>query len=216
MRQVSDRVVHPQYASLQPSPATRVVPDPTAVLDARITEEAWACTYCERNTLELVWWEKQEREGKEGAVFVEVRRRTIWPEQVPRALKPEVPENIRDLFDEAARTESAGALRLAGAGYRSVVEAICKEQGTSGNNLFERVTDLGTQLPPELVQALHDARVVGNDSLHDGLQYAPEEVADIAELIIETTLVLYVHPAQRKKMSAARAARRAQFKAGKP
>ncbi|MFD3558115.1 hypothetical protein ACFWVU_00325 [Streptomyces sp. NPDC058686] len=50
--------------------------------------------------------------------------------------------------------------------------------------------------------------MAGNDAAHDGLAYSAEELADIAELIAETVLPLYVQPAQRAAMARQRAARR--------
>ncbi|GAB2454338.1 DUF4145 domain-containing protein [Streptomyces incanus] len=156
---------------------------------------------------------KKENEKKE-LEFSEIRRRVIWPEPVPRKLDPEVPEKIRALFDEAARTESVGAMRLAGAGYRAAVEEICKDKGASGRTLYDKITDLESRgLPADVIDALHEARMVGNDSLHDGLEYAANELADIAKLVTEVTVILYVQPAERARFAADRQARRTAHKA---
>ncbi|MFF9156485.1 DUF4145 domain-containing protein [Streptomyces sp. NPDC014846] len=137
----------------------------------------------------------------------------IWPHNRPRDLAPEAPEMVREVFAEAALAEAAGAFRLAGIGYRATVEQIVKERGAAGKNLYERITalkDLGAS--QEIVDAFHEARFVGNDAAHDALAYSAEEIADIAELIHEAVLVLYVQPAQRAKMAAQRAARRSAAK----
>ncbi|MFJ1774958.1 DUF4145 domain-containing protein [[Kitasatospora] papulosa] len=197
-------VVHPQHVQLGGTHSH----DPTADLDTRITEEAWSCTYCKRTTRELIWWEK-DKDTAGDPKFLEVKRQTVWPEPFPRDLPPEVPEEIRSLFRESARTESVGAVRLAGAGYRAVVEEICKHQGAVGRSLYDKITALESDLTPDIINSLHEARMVGNDSLHDGLEYSPDELADIAQLVTEVTFILYVHPAQRAAFAAARAARRA-------
>lgn len=54
---------------------------------------------------------------------------------------------------------------------------------------------------------LHEARLLGNDSLHDGTVFSAEEVMDVAQLIVEAVTVLYVQPEQRRKMRDARRAR---------
>ncbi|MFE7889689.1 DUF4145 domain-containing protein [Streptomyces sp. NPDC057412] len=113
------------------------------------------------------------------------------------------------MFAEAALAEAAGAFRLAGVGYRATVEQIVKERGAAGKNLYERITGLGNLgVAQEIVDAFHEARFVGNDAAHDALAYSAEEIADIAELINEAVLVLYVQPAQRARMAAQRTARR--------
>lgn len=131
------------------------------------------------------------------------------PEKGPRQISSDAPLSVREIFSEAALAEAAGAYRLAGVGYRAVVEQITKEQGATGNNLYNRIASLAAQgVSQNIADAFHEARVVGNDAVHDGLAYSAEEIADIAELIDEAVFVLYVQPAQRARMAAARAARR--------
>lgn len=141
----------------------------------------------------------------------------LWPEQTPRSLAPEAPDVVREVYSEAALAEAAGAFRLAGVGYRSAVEQIVKDRGATGKNLYDRISNLTSLgVAPETVDAFHEARVVGNDAVHDALAYSAEEIADIAELIDEAVLVLYVQPAQRAKMAQQRAARRAAAKQSAP
>ncbi|MDX3772262.1 MULTISPECIES: DUF4145 domain-containing protein [unclassified Streptomyces] len=141
----------------------------------------------------------------------------VWPGRTPRELAPEAPETVREVFAEAALAEAAGAFRLAGIGYRATVEQIVKERGAVGKNLYERITGLKSLgATEEIVEAFHEARFVGNDAAHDALAYSTEEIADIAELINEAVLVLYVQPAQRAKMAAQRAARRTAAKQSSP
>jgi hypothetical protein len=139
----------------------------------------------------------------------------VWPAQEPRPLSQDAPDKVRDLFLEAGRAEAVAAFRLAGVGYRSVVEEICKERGAQGKNLHAMIGDLARlNVPQSVIDGFHEARMLGNDSVHDGLEYAPDEVADIADLIEEAVLVLYVQPAERQRMAAARLARRTSHKTG--
>ena len=50
--------------------------------------------------------------------------------------------------------------------------------------------------------------MLGNDSIHAGITYSEQEVADVAGLIEEAVLVLYVQPEQKRAMREARKARR--------
>jgi hypothetical protein len=61
---------------------------------------------------------------------------------------------------------------------------------------------------PEIVRDLHDARLTGNWSLHDFLEFTPEEIEDLADLIREAVQVLYVEPAERRRLRDSRAAKR--------
>lgn len=62
------------------------------------------------------------------------------------------------------------------------------------------------------VTTAHEARLLGNWSLHDGLEFSAAEVADVAELIAEAVHVLYVEPAERARMRQTRKDRRDQYK----
>jgi hypothetical protein len=47
---------------------------------------------------------------------------------------------------------------------------------------------------------LHEARLLGNWSLHDGLQFSPEEIDDVAQIIADAVHQLYVQPAERARL----------------
>ncbi|MEU4703304.1 DUF4145 domain-containing protein [Nonomuraea dietziae] len=170
-----------------------------------IFERAWSCDFCNGVVVELLMC---------GPLYENQRMRELlwskqlWPKAMTRALEPEVPEGIRDRFAEGSTCESAGALRGAAAMYRAAIEELCKEQGASKFNLHDKIEELRGSLGEEIVRDLHEARMLGNDSVHDGLVYAPEEVADVAELIVEMTEILYVQPARRAALRDARKARR--------
>lgn len=139
-----------------------------------------------------------------------VWRRMVAPAQEPRQMHEAAPTAMRDLFQEASRCEHAGALRGAGVLYRAAVEEMVKDQGAAGRDLYSKIDDLKGKLSPELIEDLHEARMLGNDSIHAGLTYSPEEVADVAALIEEAVLALYVQPAEKRAMREARKQRRDQ------
>ncbi len=51
-------------------------------------------------------------------------------------------------------------------------------------------------------------RLAGNWSLHEGIEFTAEEVADVAQLIEDAVEILYVQPGRREAMRQARAERR--------
>lgn len=93
--------------------------------------------------------------------------------------------------------------------YRSAIEELCKDQGATKRSLYDKIEELRGRLDD-----LHETRMLGNDSVHDGLTYSPEEVADVAELIVEMTQTLYIAPAKKSSMREARKQRRDAFKDG--
>jgi hypothetical protein len=175
------------------------------------------CDWCSEDSLFLQHASTEAHPSPGGGgsryYYVTISLDQVWPEVTPRELPPEAPGVVREVFAEAALAEAAGAFRLAGIGYRATVEQIVKEQGAPGRNLYERITALASNgVPQGVVDAFHEARMVGNDAAHDALAYSGEELADVADLIEETVLVLYVQPAQRAAMAQKRAARRAAAK----
>jgi hypothetical protein len=173
------------------------------------------CDHCSANCL-FLWTVINPLKSDSSAHYETDKLKQVYPkpERQPRQISSDAPSSVREIFGEAALAEAAGAYRLAGVGYRAVVEQITKEQGATGGNLHARITSLAARgVSQSIVDAFHEARVVGNDAIHDGLAYSSEEIADIAELIDEALFVLYVQPAQRVRMAAARAARRQAAKA---
>ncbi|MEU3988045.1 DUF4145 domain-containing protein [Streptomyces platensis] len=187
---------------------------------AGVYEMLLTCDWCKKQSIYLRTARRTSRAAG-GAqrvwVYETVDLEQVWPKPAPRQLAPEAPSAVREVFSEAALAEAGGAMRLAGVGYRSVVEQIVKERGAPGKNLKAMIAALsGMGVPQSVVDAFDEARAVGNDAVHDGLSYSAEEIADLAELIQETVLILYVQPAQRAKMAAARASRRAAAKQSTP
>jgi hypothetical protein len=173
--------------------------------DELVMLTVWSCLYCDKNHVEIAEFDRVEA----GVERQPARTRLVFPVPAPRELPEVVPDVIRSLYREASVAESAGALRGAAGLYRATVEAICRDQNVSGSDLqkmIDALADLG--LDEEIVQALHDARLTGNWSLHEGIEFTANEVADLAELVQEAIQILYVQPAERREFKEARAKRR--------
>ncbi|MDH6569482.1 hypothetical protein M2160_004503 [Streptomyces sp. SAI-117] len=171
-------------------------------------QECWICQLCGRSILEVI-------ECK-GTLHTpeELTRLLLWPSPPPRVLHQDVPERIRSAYEEASRAENAGSPRLAGVGFRSAVEELCKDQGATQHTLHGKIQELAAKgLPPDVITALDETRIVGNDSVHHGVEYSAEELADVAELVAEATVILYVQPAQRRRMAESRKLRHEAAKA---
>jgi hypothetical protein len=167
-------------------------------------EEIWTCLLCDKSAVRLLVYgdgDILERDPEYA--------RFMFPVMAPRTMPPEAPLAVQSLFTEASVAENAGALRGAAVLYRAAVERLADDQGATGRNLKERINALkGRQIEDEIVSDLHEARLLGNWSIHEGVEFSPGEVADVAQLILDAVHELYVQPAQRDAMREARAARR--------
>jgi len=179
--------------------------------DAFTLLRVFKCMFCAQTTLVRLRWEEgdvlESRSMQRPAVEAEI----IWPSRAPRELPPEAPAAVGDIFREASVCDAAGALRGAAGLLRACVEEITADQGAAGRNLQDKIDDLGARVPAlgtDMIRDLHDARLTGNWSLHDRVTFAADEVADVASLIEEAVDVIYVQPARRAAIAAARTARR--------
>ncbi|MFG2630837.1 DUF4145 domain-containing protein [Streptomyces sp. NPDC048473] len=177
-------------------------------------EEVWNCDLCGRGIVEALGYDLPE-----GGVLAEgaepVWRRQFWPELTPRVLGNDVPALVRELYAEASRAENARAFRLAGVGYRAVVEEICKDQRATKYKLVDKIKELAAKgVPTDIIEVLDEGRVVGNESIHQNIEFSAAEIEDVALLIAEVCLTLYVQPAERQRMAASRVAHHDQARSG--
>lgn len=195
--------IWPELYSRQPGGGS--LAGPRAVRDyASLT--ILECLFC-GDTVVLV--DRHERPDLTKSGDYIVSRTMVAPHPKPRTLDPAAPAEVCSMFEEASVCENAGAMRAAGVMYRAAVEALVVDQGATGPNLYKRIDSLRDRdLPADLADDLHEARMLGNDSIHDGLTYSAEEVADVAKLIEEAVLVLYVQPAEKDRMREQRRQRR--------
>ncbi|MFD5907008.1 DUF4145 domain-containing protein [Streptomyces microflavus] len=189
----------------------------------KVEEYVLECQLCEKTCVFFAHWgpdvpsvtEALQSDQRMGDIKLKVTRlQLIYPSQQNRALHEAAPPKMREMFHEGARCESAGALRAAAAMYRAAVEELCADKQAAGGKLFEKIEGLTSRgVSPEIVADLHEARTLGNWSLHDGLSFSAEEVADVALLIEEAVKVVYVQPEERAALRAARKKRRDQHRA---
>ncbi|NTW48232.1 MAG: DUF4145 domain-containing protein [Chlorobiales bacterium] len=82
--------------------------------------------------------------------------------------KESIPANVLNAFDEAIKCHSNNCFTASAIMIRKTLEEICHDRGAIGNNLKNRIKDLGSKivLPKELLEGLDDLRLLGNDAAH--------------------------------------------------
>lgn len=166
------------------------------------------CLHCRKSVVLLEMTTRLPAEEPGGEEEARTWRAMVSPHASPRELHESAPETVRSLFAEASACEKANAFRAAGVMYRAAVEELVKDRQATGTKLYHQIESLKGRLSDELVEDLHEARMLGNDSIHAGITYSQEEVEDVAGLIEEAVLELYVQPEQKRAMRDARRARR--------
>jgi hypothetical protein len=79
-----------------------------------------------------------------------------------------VPERIKNAFQEGVDCFANNCFVAAAIMIRKTLEEICIDKGATGGNLFKKIQDLSTKIliPKELIEAMHELRLLGNDAAH--------------------------------------------------
>jgi len=98
-----------------------------------------------------------------------------------------IPQPVLAALEEAITCHSNACFTASAIMVRKTLEALCDEQGATGPSLKARVQALGgtVVLPKELLDALDDVRLLGNDAAHiESLAYNQVGEAEV-DLVIE-------------------------------
>ena len=79
-----------------------------------------------------------------------------------------LPVNIQRIYEETISAMNNSQPVLAGIGIRAIVETVCKNKKSNGNNLSEKIDGLASLglLTSDSVAILHKIRSLGNDAAH--------------------------------------------------
>lgn len=108
-----------------------------------------------------------------------------------------LPPGVLSSLEEAISCHSHELYLAAGMMVRRTLEELCADRQAQGNNLKERLRNLGSQtiLPQELLDGLDDLRLLGNDAAHiksrDFQQVGQEEVDIALDLTKEVLKAVY-------------------------
>ena len=108
-----------------------------------------------------------------------------------------IPDKILATFEEAITCHATGCFVASAIMVRRTFEEVCADRGAKGNNLKERIADLGSKIiiPSELLDAMDELRILGNDAAHiEAKNYesvSKEEVTIAIEFTKEILKSLY-------------------------
>lgn len=92
----------------------------------------------------------------------------IYPDIVPEEANPDMPESVKQLYNEAALIANKSP-RAACALLRLAIDRLCNELGEKDNSIDINIGALVKRgLSQEVQQALDFVRVVGNKAVHPG------------------------------------------------
>ena len=119
----------------------------------------------------------------------------------------DIPEAIKKALIEAISCHSVECYAASALMIRRTLEELCKDRGAAGNNLKDRLAALGSKvvLPKELMDALDNVRLLGNDAAHvesqDYAQIGKEEVEIAVEFTKEVLKAVYQYSGLLKRLT---------------
>jgi hypothetical protein len=108
----------------------------------------------------------------------------------------ELPSKVQATFEEAIECHAHACFRAAAVMVRRTLEVVCEDQGATGENLYQRIEDLGKRLvlPKGFLGGIHNLRILGNDAAHveardyeDIGKHEVEIALEITKVIIHAT-----------------------------
>jgi hypothetical protein len=79
-----------------------------------------------------------------------------------------IPERVLNAFQEVISSHANSCFIASAIMIRKTLEEICSDMKAIGNNLYERLENLGEKIiiPKELKEGMQDLRLLGNDAAH--------------------------------------------------
>lgn len=80
----------------------------------------------------------------------------------------QIPQPVVESLEEAITCQATHSFTAAAIMVRKTLEELCRDRGATGATLKDRIRSLGTKvvLPQDLLDALDDLRLLGNDAAH--------------------------------------------------
>ena len=107
-----------------------------------------------------------------------------------------LPEKIEKVYEETIKALNSQLHVLTGIGVRSLIEAVCKEKKTSGENLEERINNLHNKdlLTTANKDFLHKLRFLGNDSAHEAKPHNKTQLSMAIDVVEHLLREVYILP----------------------
>lgn len=102
---------------------------------------------------------------------------TMWPKLTAIEVPEFTPDSIGDFLKEAKKSFATGATTASAIMARKSLEETVKHFGATGNNLKEKINDLGAKglITQSFVNWAHEVRYIGNDAAHESSPVSKED-----------------------------------------
>jgi hypothetical protein len=166
---------------------------PLGDIDGGTEFSLFRCGACDNVSFEKSSWCSEEFDHDEHGHTYYIKTEVQFPPPVSSAFSfntEYTPQKLNEIIEEMMYAFAGGKLRLSTVGLRMIVEFIVNDKECAGDNLKQKIDDLGGQglINADQTALLHKIRDRGNAGAHEGLAMSTQElVAGIAviDLLIE-------------------------------
>lgn len=115
-----------------------------------------------------------------------------WPTATPPSAPDYLPDEIGELYREAATCLSSGCYRSAVAMTRAAIDAAVSDQGATGKTLYDKIESMKGKLRDQLIEFADELKLGGNAAVHDfNEEWSEEEASERFVLLEEVLSELY-------------------------
>ena len=125
----------------------------------------WVCAGCDSAILEEEYTNAAIDQDDGDHIFLVFPKPSLFHLQEKHFTK--LPSKLKTIYHETIQAFNEEMQILTSAGLRALIEGICSDKQISGRNLKEKIDNLNTLLPQNIVTNLHSFRFIGNEAVHE-------------------------------------------------
>ena len=138
-------------------------PDGSIGFVERIGYRLWICAGCERGTMGEFYIFDITREEN-----IAMAEESYFPERSQLHVKDknfkQLPDKLNIIYREILHAYNNKLVVLCAMGIRGLLEGICANKHITGRNLKNKIENLASILPQNIVNNLHSIRFIGNEA----------------------------------------------------
>ncbi len=164
------------------------------------------CCGCDHISFDLEQWDESYVDYDENGELTMYEQHVSYPVQEdtlsPIDFSWDFPPHVYHIYRETVTAINSKCYRLAAAGFRAIIEAICIDKNIKAKNLEAKINSLNKVgiITKADRDRLHSIRFIGNDSIHEMKEPSKEATLLVLDIIngILTNLYIWEGKVRRK------------------
>ena len=145
----------------------------------------WACCGCDRVTMQEITM----------AIDAEEVDSEYYPSREKhhhiRKTFLQLNSKLTQIYEEIILCYNNASPILCATGLRALLEGVCADKEIAGSSLFDKINNLNSLLPENIVESLHHFRFIGNEAVHQLSAPTMDELRSTIEVMEDLLNYLY-------------------------